>query len=158
MPGPIIPSVHMVARHCRPSDFAYGGPNGEPTGINESAFRIKSGDIGLSVIWVDYFAGTHDHKLNCVRSVINRAVRDTHRLAIVRVSVINAALSSAGITPEVREDPSDDPPPDANAAHALIMPSSGLTNTIVRTAIASSVQPSDLVSAKLSFAAPNHAH
>ena len=162
MPGPIIPPAHSVARHCQRSHLVYGGPDGEPTGVNESAFRIKDGEEGLSVIWVDYFGNdpttTIEHKLNCVRSVVSRDFKPSHRLAIVRVTIINAVLNGAGITPEVREDPCDDLPPTANAAHALIMPVGALSDKTIRDAIASSIRPSDLVSARLTFVALNSAY
>jgi hypothetical protein len=147
--GALIPFAHSVARHCRRSDFTFG-PDGEPDGLNETAFRPRpDDDTGLSVIWVDYFTGTPDHKLNCVRSVVNLAVRASQRLAIVRIMVINAAFRSGGKTAEVKEDPCDDLPPEANAAHALVAPATDLQDVTIRTAIASSVRSSDLVPYKL---------
>ena len=149
MPGPLIPFAHSVARHCRASDLTYG-PDGQPNGLNETALRARPDDAGgLSVIWVDYFAGNIDHKLNCVRSVVNLTVRTSQRLAIIKITVINAAFHSENIVAEVKEDPCDDLPPETNAAHALIAPVSGLQDVGIRTAIASSVRSSDLVSYRL---------
>lgn len=149
MAGRIIPFNHAIARHCRASEMAYG-PDGQPSGIYEAAFRPRPTDLdGVSVIWVDFFSGPPDHQLNCVRSVVTLKVTSTQRMALIRVGSIHTAISSGGGTPSVTEDPCDDLPPNTNAAHALIGPIDTLSDKAVREAIASSVRPSDIVSYKL---------
>lgn len=101
------------------------------------------------MIWLDFFAGGDQHRLNCVRSVVSLHVSTTQRLALVRVGSIHAAVAQAGFAAAVVEDPCDDLPPGTNAAHALIGPIGALNNTVVRAAIASSVRASDIVPYKL---------
>src|ERR1043165_4578654 len=151
MKGDSIPSTHYVARHCRASELSYGA-DGEPAGVTEIAFRPKPDDVGgISVVWLDFFSGTDAYKLNCIRSVISLHVTSRQKIAIIRVGVINATIAKAGGPPAVIEDPCDDLPPGANAAHALLGPIGALNDKTVREAIASSVRASDVVSYKITM-------
>lgn len=145
MPGQGILFNDRVVRHCRATDLSYGA-NGEPNGVNESAFRPKSGDLdGLSVVLLDFFAGTDAHRLNCVRSVITLKVTLKQRMAVIRAGLIRTVVGGPGVI----ADPCDDLPPATNAAHALIVPLDALNDITVRQAIASSVRITDVVSYRL---------
>jgi hypothetical protein len=149
MKGQLLPPQDYVARHCRGTDLAYG-PDGAPVMVTEAAFRPKQGEMtGISVIWEHYFGGPRPYRLNCVRSACSLSVTGTHRLALVHVANASAAISNAGFTPAIVEDPCDDLPPAANAAHALLGPIDALNDVLVREAIAASVGRPDIVPYKL---------
>lgn len=142
MAGP-IPAQNRIVRHCRASDLVYDG-NGVPTGVLESAFRARPSDTtGVSVIWADFFAGSDDHKLNCVRSVVTLVIKPSNRMAVVRVAAVLAATRNLAT---VVEDPCADLPPATNAAHALISPPDALGDKLARDAIASSIRQNEIVS------------
>lgn len=98
---------------------------------------------GVSVIWLEFFGGSRLHNVSGVRSVMNRQVRRTHRLAILKVSAINSINGVTGPLSAV-EDPDDRLPPDTNAAHVLIKDAIALQDPVIQDALAFLVQSTDL--------------
>jgi hypothetical protein len=147
MKGDPVPPPDHVARHCRYTDLIWHG--GQSVAVTEAAFRPRAGeDDGLSVNWVEFFLGSRPHNLLCVRSVTKLQVKDSHRIALIQVEdLTQAAAPIANLS--VVQDPDENLPPQANAAHALIRPIANLQDTIVRQRIASRVKPGDLYPYKL---------
>jgi hypothetical protein len=139
--GDTLPPEHHVARHCNPTDLFINGA-GEPFAVKSSAF-VPDAD-GVSVNWLEFFGGTHQHNISGVRSVTKRQARKSHRLAILSVGAVNAIQNAAGGSLTAVEDPDDRLPPDTNAAHVLIKDRTALQDPAVQDALAFLVQPTDL--------------
>jgi hypothetical protein len=142
MKGDPIPMGDHVARHCRYSDLIHQG--GQPIGVTETAFQPRVGEVdGLSAVWAEFFRGGTQHNVSGVRSVTKLHARDSHRIALMDVSGLHrTAAPLAALT--ILHDPDDNLPPDANAAHVLIGPTSALHDKQLRQRLAATIKPVDL--------------
>jgi hypothetical protein len=140
-----MPDEDHVARHCRAGDLIYG-PQGLPTGVLESAFRPKNNEIdGISVIWLEFFyPGDISRQMACVRSVTKLKATKTSMTATLHVRSVVTAATSLNVPIEIVDDPINELPPDANAAHSLIRPIDALRSLAVRETIAKLVGVNDL--------------
>jgi hypothetical protein len=137
MKGELLPELDQVARHCSYSQLVF--ENGRAIGVNEAAFLPRPRDVaGISVNWVQFFAGSRPHQIDCIRSITKLKATDKSRIAIVEVNSLKAAAAPFA-TLIITHDPDDNLPPETNAAHALISPSSALTDKSLRQQLATKV-------------------
>src|SRR5436190_10071032 len=104
---------HRLARFARAGEID-ATPNGEPY-ITGGAFvwtKVNDQDIGLSVNWLDYFAGTQAEKLKAVRAAMHMTPNASARLALLEVGATTDFLKDhAKIAISVIEDPNPANPP-----------------------------------------------
>lgn len=119
MKGDVIPPEDHVLRHCGKFDLKWE-PSGEIRGVFPHAFEHD--EEGISVTWVEYFAGCAAEQLVAARAAIARArrLRSSHRLAKLNVGDVLEAGNATGVATRVVHDPDPGPPENANPAHSLI--------------------------------------
>jgi hypothetical protein len=140
--GGVIPDVNHVARHCRFSDLVY--QDGQFIGVNHLAFQPRQGDIGLSVNWLEYFAGqTSAHNIACIKSVTKLTATNTSRVALISIRALQTA--ALPIPLHITYEPVAQLPPNYNAAHAEIRPASELADRALRDRLANAVLPQDVL-------------
>jgi hypothetical protein len=147
MRGDPIPDTDHIARHCRYHDLVYDA--GQLIGINELAFLPRPGeDDGLSANWLEFFSRPLrlPYHIACARSITKLRARDSNRIAVLAVRTLKISAAPDAILTIV-EDPDEDLPPSANAAHAIIRPADELRqNKRLRQRLASTVRPTDIFS------------
>jgi hypothetical protein len=121
--------------------------NGEIRGVFSHAF--ESDDDGISVTWLEYFAGSSEEQLMAARQAMGRGrtLRASNRLAKLNVAAIVAAGKGVRKPLSVIHDPIKQPTEKENLGHSLII-GVGSDDDDLRNRIANIVNPADLEMAK----------
>ncbi len=137
-----LPDAAQVVRYVRPSHIR---ENGSAAG---KAFRLREGETGLSVNWLDYFAGlSKPEQLNEVRRFSGLSLSRNGRFAEINVGVVKRAVSAE--LPElpmlrfVHDPPAANGAHEADPSHSLVIglpPFSDLSSKVVGNLIARRVQ------------------
>lgn len=146
MRGDALPLEHHVLRHCRKGDLKE--QDGVIRGIFPDAFEAD--DDGISVTWIEYFAGTPGEQLSAARTAMGhgRTLRESHRLAKLNVKTIVEAGRSIKRELSVIHDPIEQPPEEKNLGHSLIKGVASDDDDL-RNRLANIVTASDLAPAKI---------
>jgi hypothetical protein len=117
---------HKLTRFARTGEIDRKA-SGDPY-VTGAAFvwtKVNDQDPGLSVNWLDYFAGTHAEKLTAVRAAMHMTPNASARLALLEVGVTTEFLKdNAKIAISVIEDPTPPNPPrytQEDPSHAAIV-------------------------------------
>jgi hypothetical protein len=87
------------------------------------AFECEADDDGISVTWMEYFAGSPLEQLVAARAAMSRGrtLRASNRLAKLNVGEILAAGNSVKKPLSVVHDPIEQPLEKENLGHSLIL-------------------------------------
>ena len=120
MKGDDLPPEDHILRHCRKGDLKTEA-DGEILGVFPSAFEPDND--GISVTWIEYFAGSWLEKLAAAREALARGLtlRLSHRLALLNVGEVVDAGEAVGALMRVIHDPIETPLDNENLAHSLIV-------------------------------------
>jgi hypothetical protein len=122
--------------------------NGTIRGVYPDAFEPD--DDGISVTWMEYFGGVPAEQLVAARAAMDRGrrLRESNRLARLKVNTILTAGAAVKRTLSVVHDPIEQPLERENLGHSLVQ---GITtdDDDLRNRIANSVLPTDLEPAKV---------
>lgn len=142
MTGDELPDAAQVVRYVRPSHIL---ENGCAAG---RAFRLREGEEGLSVNWLDYFAGlSKPEQINEVRRLSRLSLSRNGRFAELNVGIVKQSVSDE--LPElprlrfVHDPPTANGTHEADPSHSQIIglpPFSSLSSKVVGNLIARRVQ------------------
>ena len=140
--GGDLPDAAQVVRYVRPSHIR---ENGSAAG---KAFRLRVGETGLSVNWIDYFAGlSKPEQVNEVRRLSGLSLSRNGRFAELNVGVVKQAvraeLPDLPILRFVHDPPAANGAHEADPSHSLVIglpPFSDLSSKVVGNLIARRVQ------------------
>lgn len=118
MKGDDLPAADHIVRYVKPSMIEEDGtPNG-------SEFRLRPNrpdETGLSVNWLEAFAGDKSHQIAEVRRLYRLAVRKTGRFAELNIGNVRGKLAEELETLRIVHDPLDaEAGFDADPSHAEI--------------------------------------
>ena len=142
MTGDDLPDAAQVVRYVRPSHIR---ENGDAAG---RAFRLREGETGLSVNWLDYFAGlSRAEQLNEVRRLSGLSLSRNGRFAELNVGDVKQSVGAelpelAGLR-FVHDPPSANGAHEADPSHSLVIglpPYGDLRSKVVGNLIARRVQ------------------
>ena len=142
MTGDDLPDAAQVVRYVRPSHIR---ENGSAAG---KAFRLREDEGGLSVNWLDYFAGlSKAEQVNEVRRLSGLSLSRNGRFAELNVGVVKQAVRAE--LPElpglrfVHDPPAANGAVEADPSHSLVIglpPYGDLRSKVVGNLIARRVQ------------------
>jgi hypothetical protein len=146
MKGDELPPAHHVLRHCRQGDLKV--EDGTIRGVFPYAFEPD--DDGISVTWMEFFGGLPVEQLIAARAAMDRGrrLRESNRLAKLKVITILAAGAAVKKVLSVVHDPIEQPPERENLGHSLVQ-GIAADDDDLRNRIANSVLPTDLEPAKV---------
>ena len=121
MKGDDLPPEDHVLRHCSSRLLKIDDDSRDILGVFPFAFEPDAD--GISVTWVEFFAGSPSERLAAAREALGRrrALRRTHRLAKLNVGDVLSAGKAVGVATRVVHDPIEAPPDKENLAHSLIV-------------------------------------
>jgi hypothetical protein len=116
---------HKLTRFARTGEIDTK-PNGDLyiTGAAFTWGKVNDQDLGLSVNWLEYFAGTKAEQLKAIRAAMHMTPNATARLALLEVGATTDFLrGNSKLAISVIEDPNPaNPPryPNEDPSHAAI--------------------------------------
>ena len=120
MTGDELPDAAQVVRYVRPSHIREDGD------VDGRAFRLREDETGLSVNWLDYFAGlSKAEQVNEVRRLISLTLSRNGRFAELNVGVVKQAVRAE--LPElprlrfVHDPPAANGATEADPSHSLVV-------------------------------------
>ena len=120
MGGGDLPDAAQVVRYVRPSHIR---ENGRVAG---KAFRLREGETGLSVNWLDYFAGlSKPEQLGEVRRFSGLSLSRNGRFAKLNVGVVKQSvrveLPELPVLRFVHDPPTANGAREADPSHSLVI-------------------------------------